>query len=81
LVAKWDAQNAKVVLYTNERSWIEVYCDFEPTAEMVTAITSLSSVIDNAIAKHQEKEVLNKLMENYGWKTGPGKKALTNGGV
>ena len=79
LVGQWDAQNGTVTLYTNERAWIKVYSDSEPTAQMVTNLLSHSTEIDVAISKHEEKEILDRLMDDYGWKAGAGKKLLTEG--
>lgn len=81
LIGKWDAQNGSVTIYINERAWISVYTDFEPTAEMVTALISHATEIDNAIAKHEEALVLDELMESHGWKSGAAKKLLTTGNI
>ncbi len=68
LVGKWDAQKHETTIYLNERAWISVKSDGEPTAEMVAALISHSTEINNAIANHEEDQVLDKLMENFGWK-------------
>ena len=48
---------------------------------MVTALIAHSAEIDNAISKHEEEKVLDKLMDNFGWKAGAATKLLTTGGV
>lgn len=68
LVGKWDAQKHETTIYINERAWISVKCDGEPTPEMVSALISHSTEINNAIANHEEDLVLDKLMANFGWK-------------
>ncbi|WP_372519765.1 hypothetical protein [Candidatus Ruminimicrobiellum ovillum] len=81
LVGKWDAQKGETTIFINERSWISVVSDYEPTADMVTALIAHSAEIDNAISKHEEEKVLDKLMDNFGWKAGAATKLLTTGGV
>ncbi len=82
LVGKWDAQSGETTIYINEREWIKVTAsDYEPTPEMITSLIAHSAEIDLAIANHQESEVLDKLMDNFGWRNGAARKLLTTGGV
>lgn len=92
LVGKWDAQKGETTILINERAWIGVVSDYEPTPDMVMALISHSTEIDEAIAKDrfngitkddedksEVKKVLNKLMDAFGWKYGAATKLLTEG--
>ena len=81
LVGKWDAQKGETTIYINERAWISVVSDYEPTSSMVASLITHSTEINNAIANHEEVKVLDKLMENFGWKVGTAQKLLTTGGI
>jgi hypothetical protein len=67
LVGKWDAQNNQVVVYVNERSWISVKADEEPSVELITAIITHKSAIDNDIA-NSSSTTLDNLIKQYGTK-------------
>ena len=80
LVGKWDAQKCETTIYMNEREWITVTAsDYEPTPEMISSLISHSAEINEAIEKHEEAKVLDKLMENFGWGNGASRKLLTEG--
>jgi hypothetical protein len=81
LVAKWDAQKGETTIYLNERAWIAVMSDYEPTPEMVTALIAHSEEINIAIANHEEGTVLNRFMKNFGWEKGAAQRLLTTGSV
>ena len=67
LVGKWDAQGNQVTIYVNERSWISVRANEEPSVEIITAIITHKSAIDNDIASGSSV-TLDKLIEQYGLK-------------
>jgi len=67
LIGKWDAQNRQVTIFINERSWISVATNEEPTADMITVLISHSTEINNDISRN-ESTTLDKLMKEYGWK-------------
>ena len=79
LVGKWDAQKNETTIYINERAWITVTADVEPTANMITALISHSTEINADIARNDEAGVANKLMDAYGWNMGASLKLLTEG--
>ncbi len=91
LVGKWDAQKGETVIFINERSWIGVVSDYEPTSSMVTGLIQHATEIDEAIAKDrfngikadqedsEVRRVLNSLMDTFGWKYGAATKLLTEG--
>ncbi len=79
LVGKWNAQKGETTIYINERSWITVTSDIEPTAAMITALISHSSEINADISRHDEANLANKLMDTFGWKMGASLKLLTEG--
>lgn len=81
LVGKWDAQKGETTIFVNERAWIGVVSDYEPTPAMITALISHATEIDDAIMNHQETEVLDKLMDNFGWEKGAAQKLLTTGSI
>lgn len=55
LIGKWDAQNNKLMVYINERSWLtfEGY-DKEPTEAEIRYILRISAKVDNAV---KEKKI------------------------
>ena len=67
LIGKWDAQNNQVVVYINERSWISVVANEEPTAGMINALITHKDAISNDIAKGTSTS-LDSLIKQYGWK-------------
>ena len=77
LVGKWDAQKGETTIYINERAWISVKSDVEPTTFMVTALIARSTEINIAISNHEEDKVLDKLMDDFGWQAGANQKLLT----
>lgn len=79
LVGKWNAQKGETTIYTNERAWITVTSDVEPTVDMVTALISHAAEINADIAKKDVSRVANNLMDNFGWKMGASLKLLTEG--
>ena len=67
LVGKWDAQNNQVVVYINERSWISVVANEEPTAEMINALITHRDAISNDIV-NKSSVSLDSLIKQYDWK-------------
>ena len=67
LIGKWDAQNNQVIVYINERSWISVVANEEPTAGMINALITHKDAISNDIA-NKSSASLDSLIKQYGWK-------------
>lgn len=67
LVGKWDAQSNQVTVYVNERSWISVVANEEPTADMISVLITHKDAINNDIA-NGSAVTLDSLVEQYGWK-------------
>lgn len=67
LIGKWDAQNNQVVVYINERSWISVVANEEPTAGMINALITHKDAISNDIT-NKSSVSLDSLINQYGWK-------------
>ena len=67
LIGKWDAQKNQVIVYINERSWISVVANEEPTAGMISALITHKDAISNDIAKKSSVS-LDSLIKQYGWK-------------
>ena len=67
LIGKWDAQNNQVIVYINERSWISVVANEEPTAGMISALITHKDAISNDIA-NKSSVSLDSLIKQYGWK-------------
>ena len=80
LVGKWDAQKGETTIFVNERAWISVVSDYEPSPAMVTALISHASEIDDAIMNNRA-ETVDDLLENFGWEDGAAQKLLTSGGI
>lgn len=51
LVATWNAQDKTVTILINERQWITITADEEPTANKITKIISLASFVEQKIAE------------------------------
>jgi hypothetical protein len=51
LVATWNAQDNTVTIFINERQWITITADEEPTANKITKIISLASFVEQKIAE------------------------------
>ena len=79
LIGKWNAQKGETTIYINERAWITVTADVEPTPAMITGLISHASEINADVAKQDKADVANKLMDTFGWNMGASLKLLTEG--
>ncbi|MFA6914676.1 MAG: hypothetical protein WCQ83_05710, partial [Endomicrobiia bacterium] len=51
LVGRWNAQDKTVAILINEREWLSITAEEEPTANDITKIISLASLIEKKIAE------------------------------
>ena len=79
LIGKWNAQKGETTIYINERSWLTVTSDNEPTVGMITALIAHSTEIHADIARNDEADIANKIMDSAGWTMGASLKLLTEG--
>ncbi|MGE4385645.1 MAG: hypothetical protein AB7E39_07275 [Endomicrobiaceae bacterium] len=52
LVARWNAQDNTVTILINEREWISITAEEEPTSNDITKIISLASFVEQKIAEN-----------------------------
>lgn len=52
LVGRWNAQDKTVTILINEREWVSITAEEEPTANEITKIISLASLVEKKIAEN-----------------------------
>ncbi len=66
LVAKWEPGTKEATIYTNERAWIKLKLEKEPTAQGVDSLLANAAAINDEINNHGDGSVLNGILVKYG---------------